>query len=99
MPTSKIEKEQLLNALLKPSRPDMEEFVRKLFLAKLERRFPSTRESTCGECNENLGSKAWFTLAREKGALCLACAGPDHLVILSSGCLRASTIDGRRALK
>jgi hypothetical protein len=47
--------------------------------------FISTRESTCGECNENLGSKAWITLAGEKGALCLACADLDHLVFLPSG--------------
>jgi len=36
--------------------------------------FISTRESTCGECGENLGSNAWITLVGEKGALCLACA-------------------------
>lgn len=47
--------------------------------------FISNRESTCGECNENLGSKAWITLAGEKGALCLACADLDHLVFLPSG--------------
>jgi len=47
--------------------------------------FISTRESTCGECNENLGSKAWITLVGEKGALCLACADLDHLVFLPSG--------------
>src|SRR5262245_61880161 len=47
--------------------------------------FISTRESTCGECGENLGSKAWITLTREKGALCLACADLDHLVFLPSG--------------
>jgi hypothetical protein len=47
--------------------------------------FISTRESTCGECCENLGSKAWITLAGEKGALCLACADLDHLVFLQSG--------------
>jgi hypothetical protein len=34
--------------------------------------FISTREPTCDECNENLGSKAWITLAGEKGALCLS---------------------------
>jgi hypothetical protein len=34
--------------------------------------FISTRESTCGECGENLGSNAWITLAGENGALCLA---------------------------
>jgi hypothetical protein len=47
--------------------------------------FISSRESTCGECGENLGSKAWITLAGEKGALCLACADLDHLVFLPSG--------------
>src|SRR5438105_12331434 len=47
--------------------------------------FISTRESTCGECGENLGSKAWITLAGEKGALCLACADLDHLVFLPPG--------------
>src|SRR5881409_2485110 len=47
--------------------------------------FISTRESTCDECGENLGSKAWITLAGERGALCLACADLDHLVLLPPG--------------
>jgi hypothetical protein len=47
--------------------------------------FISTRESVCGECGEDLGSKAWITLAGEKGALCLACADLDHLVFVPSG--------------
>ena len=47
--------------------------------------FISNRESSCGECHENLGTKAWITLAGEKGALCLACADLDHLVFLPSG--------------
>jgi hypothetical protein len=47
--------------------------------------FISTRESTCDECGENLGPKAWITLTREKGALCLACADLDHLIFLSPG--------------
>lgn len=47
--------------------------------------FISSRESTCDECGENLGSKAWITLIREKGALCLACADLDHLSFLPSG--------------
>jgi hypothetical protein len=47
--------------------------------------FISTRESKCDECGENLGSKAWITLAGEKGALCLACADLDHLVFLPAG--------------
>lgn len=47
--------------------------------------FISNRESTCGECGELLGSKAWITLAGEKGALCLACADLDHLIFLPSG--------------
>src|SRR5438309_817356 len=47
--------------------------------------FISSRESTCEECGENLGSKAWITLIRDKGALCLACADLDHLSFLPSG--------------
>ena len=47
--------------------------------------FISHRDSTCGECEESLGRKAWITLAGEKGALCLACADLDHLVFLPSG--------------
>ena len=46
--------------------------------------FISNRESTCGECGEDLGSKAWITLAG-KGALCLTCADLDHLIFLPSG--------------
>jgi hypothetical protein len=47
--------------------------------------FISNRESVCGECLENLGSHAWVTLNREKGALCLSCADLDHLEFLPSG--------------
>src|SRR5262245_26245229 len=47
--------------------------------------FISSRESICGECSENLGSKAWITLAGEKGALCMACADLDHLIYVPSG--------------
>jgi hypothetical protein len=47
--------------------------------------FISTRESTCDECGENLGSHAWITLIENKGALCLACADLDHLIFLPSG--------------
>ena len=47
--------------------------------------FISSRESTCDECGENLGLKAWITLNREKGALCLRCADLDHLLFLPSG--------------
>jgi hypothetical protein len=47
--------------------------------------FISNRESICDECGESLGSKAWITLAGEKGALCLSCADLDHLVFLPSG--------------
>ena len=47
--------------------------------------FISNRESTCGDCGENLGPKAWITLAGEKGALCLACADLDHLLFLAAG--------------
>lgn len=47
--------------------------------------FITNRDSTCDECGENLGRKAWITLTRDKGALCLACADLDHLIFLSPG--------------
>jgi hypothetical protein len=47
--------------------------------------FISNRESICDECGQNLGRKAWITLDREIGALCLACAGMEHLAYLPSG--------------
>ena len=47
--------------------------------------FISTQDSSCGECGENLGRKAWITLDDEKGALCLSCADLDHLIFLPSG--------------
>jgi hypothetical protein len=47
--------------------------------------FISTRDSTCGECGEGLGRKAWITLVRDKGALCLSCADLDQLIFLASG--------------
>ncbi len=47
--------------------------------------FISNRESTCDECGEDLGRKAWITLVRDKGALCLSCADLDHLIFLAAG--------------
>jgi hypothetical protein len=47
--------------------------------------FISHRASVCGECHEELGTKAWVFLAGERGALCLSCADLDHLVFLPSG--------------
>lgn len=47
--------------------------------------FISSRESTCDECGEELGHRAWITLQGDKGALCLSCADLDHLVFLPSG--------------
>src|SRR5882762_10096869 len=47
--------------------------------------FISNRESVCGECAEDLGTKAWITLAGDKGALCLECADLDHLEFLPTG--------------
>ncbi len=47
--------------------------------------FIAARESSCGECGEDLGRSAWITLAGERGALCLACADLEHLVFLPSG--------------
>lgn len=47
--------------------------------------FISSRDSTCDECGEHLGRKAWITLAGDKGALCLACGDLQHLLFLPSG--------------
>src|SRR6266498_803244 len=47
--------------------------------------FISHRESKCGECGEELGRKAWITLEKNKGALCLACSDLDDLVFLPAG--------------
>jgi hypothetical protein len=47
--------------------------------------FISSRDSTCDECGEELGTHAWITLRKDKGALCLSCADMDHLVFLPSG--------------
>ena len=47
--------------------------------------FISNRDSRCGECDRDLGKKAWITLEREKGALCLACSDLDELIFLPSG--------------
>ena len=44
---------------------------------------------------DNLGARAWITLAGDKGALCLTCADLDHLVFLPSG----NTALTRRARK
>jgi len=47
--------------------------------------FISHRDSKCDECGESLGRKAWITLERGKGALCLACAELEQLVFLPTG--------------
>jgi hypothetical protein len=47
--------------------------------------FISNRESKCDECGEELGRKAWITLERDKGALCLSCADLDQLTFLPAG--------------
>ena len=47
--------------------------------------FISTRDSTCDECGEYLGRRAWITLNKAQGALCLPCADLDHLIFLHSG--------------
>ena len=51
--------------------------------------FISTRESTCGDCREELGRSAWITLVGDRAtgdseALCLVCADMEHLVFLPS---------------
>ena len=47
--------------------------------------FISNQDSSCDECGENLGRRAWITLIKDKGALCLSCADLDHLIFLPSG--------------
>jgi hypothetical protein len=47
--------------------------------------FISNRDSVCGECKAELGTKAWIFLAGERGALCLDCADLAHLAFLPSG--------------
>ena len=55
----------------------------------------SDKDSSRCECGENLDRGNWIALAEGKGALCLACADPDHLVFLPSG----NTALTRRARK
>src|SRR6266404_8587145 len=66
---------RLMAAIPTPPKPEKEEI--KVFI--------SNRDSTCDECSEDLGKKAWITLVRDIGALCLSCADLDHLVFLASG--------------
>jgi hypothetical protein len=47
--------------------------------------FISNRDSTCSECGNQLGKRAWIRLIEGKGAVCLACADLDHLAFLPSG--------------
>ena len=47
--------------------------------------FISSRDSTCDECREALGTRAWITLGSGGRAFCLSCADLDHLVFLPSG--------------
>jgi hypothetical protein len=47
--------------------------------------FISSRESTCDECREDLGTKAWITLIGEGRACCLDCADLGHLLFLPAG--------------
>lgn len=47
--------------------------------------FITIKESSCDECKQDLGRKAWITLAKDRRALCLECADLAHLVFLPSG--------------
>jgi hypothetical protein len=47
--------------------------------------FISNRDSRCDECGEDLGRRAWITLADGGRAVCLTCADLDHLVFLPAG--------------
>jgi hypothetical protein len=66
---------RLMSAISTPPKAEKEEI--KVFI--------SNRNSTCDECGEDLRRKAWITLVRDIGALCLSCADLDHLVFLASG--------------
>ncbi len=47
--------------------------------------FVVSKESSCGECGDELFRGRLITLKRDQGALCLGCADLDHLVFLPSG--------------
>jgi len=47
--------------------------------------FIGTRNTTCGECGQELYKGSLFTLEEKAGALCLSCADLDHLVLLFAG--------------
>jgi hypothetical protein len=47
--------------------------------------FITTTAATCTECGDDLGRRAWITLVQDQGALCLVCAGLDHLIFLPAG--------------
>jgi hypothetical protein len=47
--------------------------------------FISLNDFVCSECNTEFGKRAFLSLTREKGALCLSCADLDHLYFLPSG--------------
>ena len=46
--------------------------------------FITNQDSTCDECGEQLGHRAWITLSEGK-AYCLSCADIDRLLFLPSG--------------
>lgn len=47
--------------------------------------FITTSSSTCDECGEDLGRKAWITLDDDHKAFCLCCADLEHLEFLPAG--------------
>jgi len=47
--------------------------------------FIGTRDTACAECGEALDGGRLFTLRRDRGALCLACADLAHLLFLGAG--------------
>ena len=47
--------------------------------------FVSNRDSTCSECGQELGSGVFISLDKVRNALCLICAGLDHLIYLPAG--------------
>ena len=47
--------------------------------------FILSKDSSCSKCGAKLEHKDFITLAKDKGALCMKCAGFDHLIFLPSG--------------
>jgi hypothetical protein len=47
--------------------------------------FVLSKDSLCSKCGSKLEHKDFITLEKDKGALCMKCAGLDNLIFLPSG--------------